>query len=767
MKKLLLLCIAVSLISVAYSQRTFKKMPTAVSTTAKKHSIERLKAVRAGYGKFLGKYLKNNPGNKTAEDLLERFNAGKNIGAVMSKQMQSNSNFKVKQKQISDITPLPQGMGGAVVINGNSIQTLDSQTNTLHGPFLNGYADDDDNVFVKVSPDGKMAFTLNFDYGHYISFIDISNPANPRLVGNFGFDYNYYIECFTISSDGKYLIVADDDGVENYIDVIDIKTNTDVKYLHLSSWSEWTVQPNAIAISPDDKTIIVSGVSDVIIGYSVLQFDSNNLSLSETQPFTTVENLITGISFTPDGQTAILDGFPFELVFAVTSPGQITGENSVSLGNNNLIVTISSVISNDGKKLYCYDYDFGGIYIFNINGPGDITYSNNFIPHNSTYYFQPYSFFQNNIPGYPSQDILAIDGSGSILYANLMQNIHPAKPANNLKPASNTKVINTIGPTQPDVILEIDLSNNQVAGVLNLASSNRDGMSIAASKNISFESVTVTSPAGGENWQTATAHNITWQSKNVNNVDLELSTDGGNTWFAIANNISASLGTYNWIITPHPYSNQCLIKVSDASNPAVSGISNLFTISQGTFESPINGITLLQPNGGERWQGGTTHYIVFRKNVLFPSVNLELTTDDGATWHQILSYPLSGLTFYPWTVPLVNSTKCKIRVSNSNNLFMNAVSMADFTITSNSSASNYPNPFNPSTTIRFNMLSSGHASVKIYNSLGQQVAELVNRDMGSGVHEVRFDATNYPSGVYYYEVDAGGNKEVKKMMYLK
>lgn len=766
MKKHLLLLIAVSLISVAYPQRVFKRMTTTVTPAAKKHFLARKNLEKAAYGNFLKSYLKKHPGNKTAENLMERFNAGKNIGAVISKQLQSNFNPKDNQKKITGaIPPLSQGLGGAVVINGNSIETLDSKTNTLHGPFLPNYADDDDNVYVKVTPDGKMAFTLNFDYGQYISFIDISNPANPRLVGNFGFDYNYYIECFTISNDGKYLIVADDNGVENYIDVIDIKTNTDVKYLHLSSWSDWNIRPNAIAISPDDKTIIVSGVSDFIIGYSVLQFDSNSLSLSETQPLTMVEHLITGISFTPDGQTAIIDGFPVESVFTVTSPGQISGENFVTPGNP--IFTISSVISNDGKKLYCYDYASGGIYIFNINGPGDITYSNNFIPRYLSDLFIPYAFIQDNVPGFPAQDILAIDGSGSILYANLMSGPPPTKPTVNSNKASKNKTINFFVPHGPDVILEIDLGANEVAGVINLATNNWDGMSIAASKNISFESITITSPAGGEDWQTGSAHNITWQSVNVNNVNIEVSTNNGGNWTTIATNVPAGTGSYNWIISPLPNSDECVIRISDASNSSVEDESNLFSIRTATFSNTLNGIVLLQPNGGEVWKGGTTQYIVFRKNTFFPSVKLEFSTDDGATWTQILSYPLSGLTYYPWTVPLVNSTKCRIRVSNWNNPMMNAVSAADFTITSSSSATNYPNPFNPSTTIRFNMLTGGHASVRIYNSLGQQVAELLNGNLASGVHEVRFDAANYPSGVYYYEVNTNGIRQVKKMLYIK
>lgn len=80
---------------------------------------------------------------------------------------------------------------------------------------------------------------------------------------------------------------------------------------------------------------------------------------------------------------------------------------------------------------------------------------------------------------------------------------------------------------------------------------------------------------------------------------------------------------------------------------------------------------------------------------------------------------------------------------------------------------NYPNPFNPETTIEFNLEKPGYTTLEIYNTLGQPVATLIDGQMSSGHHQVRFAADEYTSAVYFYKLTSGGFTEVKKMMLLK
>ena len=80
---------------------------------------------------------------------------------------------------------------------------------------------------------------------------------------------------------------------------------------------------------------------------------------------------------------------------------------------------------------------------------------------------------------------------------------------------------------------------------------------------------------------------------------------------------------------------------------------------------------------------------------------------------------------------------------------------------------NYPNPFNPSTTIKFALPVESRVIINIYNTLGQLVETLVNKEMESGHHEVNFDAANLPSGVYLYQLQSEDKIFVKKMLLLK
>ena len=80
---------------------------------------------------------------------------------------------------------------------------------------------------------------------------------------------------------------------------------------------------------------------------------------------------------------------------------------------------------------------------------------------------------------------------------------------------------------------------------------------------------------------------------------------------------------------------------------------------------------------------------------------------------------------------------------------------------------NYPNPFNPSTLIKYSVAQDGFVNVSIFNLLGEKVATLVNSSMQAGSYEVNFDASQLTSGVYFYSIEAGSFKAVRKMMLMK
>jgi len=80
---------------------------------------------------------------------------------------------------------------------------------------------------------------------------------------------------------------------------------------------------------------------------------------------------------------------------------------------------------------------------------------------------------------------------------------------------------------------------------------------------------------------------------------------------------------------------------------------------------------------------------------------------------------------------------------------------------------NYPNPFNPLTVIGYQLSAPGWVSVKVYDVLGREIAILVNEKKEPGVYTFSWDASNFPSGVYFYRIRAGNFVETKKMVLSK
>ena len=80
---------------------------------------------------------------------------------------------------------------------------------------------------------------------------------------------------------------------------------------------------------------------------------------------------------------------------------------------------------------------------------------------------------------------------------------------------------------------------------------------------------------------------------------------------------------------------------------------------------------------------------------------------------------------------------------------------------------NYPNPFNPTTRIKYQVASIEKVSLKIYDILGREIANLVNELKAPGTYDVEFDASKLSSGIYFYKLTSGNFVETKKMMLIK
>ncbi len=89
------------------------------------------------------------------------------------------------------------------------------------------------------------------------------------------------------------------------------------------------------------------------------------------------------------------------------------------------------------------------------------------------------------------------------------------------------------------------------------------------------------------------------------------------------------------------------------------------------------------------------------------------------------------------------------------------------TVASYNLSDNYPNPFNPSTKISYELPELTNVSLRVYDMSGREVAELVNQMQQPGSYDVIFNASSLSSGVYFYKLEAGGFVQTKKMILIK
>jgi hypothetical protein len=147
----------------------------------------------------------------------------------------------------------------------------------------------------------------------------------------------------------------------------------------------------------------------------------------------------------------------------------------------------------------------------------------------------------------------------------------------------------------------------------------------------------------------------------------------------------------------------------------------------------------------------------------FPNGNILI--GNGAT-HSVKMYDSNGVyieDFIPnGSGGLITPNAIVIRETN-----VSSVSGDDNPIKNFVLEQNYPNPFNPSTVISYRLPVTSKVTLKVYNALGKEIATLVNEELPAGSHEVVFDASILPSGVYFYQLKSDNFIETKKMIYLK
>ncbi|OGU52993.1 MAG: hypothetical protein A2315_01145 [Ignavibacteria bacterium RIFOXYB2_FULL_35_12] len=122
---------------------------------------------------------------------------------------------------------------------------------------------------------------------------------------------------------------------------------------------------------------------------------------------------------------------------------------------------------------------------------------------------------------------------------------------------------------------------------------------------------------------------------------------------------------------------------------------------------------------------------------------IEKNIDEGKYFYRLKQIDLDGTTSYSKEVEVI-------------------VQPSEFALNQN-----YPNPFNPSTTINYQLAQKSVVELKVYDMLGKEIVTLVNEVQDAGYYKIQFDAVNYSSGIYFYQIKTGNFTETKRMVLIK
>ena len=343
------------------------------------------------------------------------------------------------------------------------------------------------------------------------------------------------------------------------------------------------------------------------------------------------------------------------------------------------------------------------------------------------------------------------------------------------------------------------------AGVMSLP------YSAAVSVTQAQTSISLISPIGGEEWYAGTTHSIRWSSSSMSLIRIEFSSDSGVTWSTIADSVQASQDSLAWLV-PDVNSSKCFIKiVSLADSTYTARSSSPFQITRQlnspgwTYTITGNSHIILVPlsanprindaaiaggdyigvfydSSGTLACGG---YAVWdgTKNISVTAWGDDPTSSspDGFAGGEVFKWRIwqqkTGKTFSAYAAYTVNSQfpNDSTFVSNgisalaSLNGYQAVTAVQESKVIPKEYAlyQNYPNPFNPSTTISYDIPKRCHVLISIYDVLGREVRTLVNKEEPAGSHQVTFDASSLPSGVYFYRFIAGSFVATKKLLLSK
>lgn len=185
-------------------------------------------------------------------------------------------------------------------------------------------------------------------------------------------------------------------------------------------------------------------------------------------------------------------------------------------------------------------------------------------------------------------------------------------------------------------------------------------------------------------------------------------------------------------------------------------------------------------NGGTVWTSQESSTTLELYDVSFTDANtgtvvgingtILRTTNGGTTWISQTGgtiYSLFGVSFTDANNgSAVGFEGTILRTTNGGVTFVGDVKLNEVP-EKYSLGYNFPNPFNPSTTIRYAVLQQSLVTIKVFDILGNEVETLLNAEKSKGTYDLTWNAFNKPSGVYFYRIEAGAFIQTRKMLLMK
>lgn len=316
----------------------------------------------------------------------------------------------------------------------------------------------------------------------------------------------------------------------------------------------------------------------------------------------------------------------------------------------------------------------------------------------------------------------------------------------------------------------------------------------AGCMQIAPEQVLLSFPQGGETFNTNSQVYIYWGTSSASNFNIEYSTNSGSSWSTVVNNIPAQNHFYIWTVPYIATAPNSRLRIYDASNPSIGDTVN----SNFTIKILMTGINLIAPVS--QTSITTTQYdtskVVFSwtSTGSIPGINYKwkirkgsgqytsFVSDSNGTATRItmrkskldsmaVAYGLNGdsvLSVWAATGYLntdSTTSNANVIILKTNTVGINNIS--SIVPSEHKLYTNYPNPFNPTTKIKFEIPKDEFVKITIFDLSGKAVSELVNERLKAGVYEADFNGASLASGTYFYRIETNNFVETRKMVLIK